>query len=449
MCVSTTYGSTLSCSAPITVSSSSITPAYCKAAINEQGRAAVMWTVEDHKEDCVEIALRTPDIGWIKVTFVKDSPDSQATLRRCRSSLAVDTSGSVFACWLMSAPTPKVQFCKISPQNAVFSETLSSQGGFEPFSAAVSNKGQLFVMNYYQDENCLKSNSSSTTPSKGFVEFNVPLDKVGKRPTRDLLELQVGLKVSKDSLCVPDDGLFISLNGQPAFLWGEWNKPLQSIWYDEGKWSATEVVCPFFNTLDLQVAFNQSLRGICWDQVDSSSGTSHLKARAVWWKNGVWSPIQELSTASEYGVNPRIAVDKKHMLIVWEAYDGRTVWGTLDDHESKIAAAYKDLESDQLVFLDPTHLNGANEMPLIESDHRGNFIVVWQNLMEERSAIYGAVFSTETLTWSSPVLLSPLGADCDLPSIALAGNGCSIIAWRLNDGLSTCVQVADLIINGG
>src|SRR5207253_10974357 len=81
--------------------------------------------------------------------------------------------------------------------------------------------------------------------------------------------------------------------------------------------------------------------------------------------------------------------------------------------------------------------------PQLTLDAAGDGVAVWRGLSSSRERIQ-AVRHPAHGAWSAPRLISPAGADADLPDLALdaAGNGAAI--WQSGNGGTWTVQAAGL-----
>ena len=148
-----------------------------------------------------------------------------------------------------------------------------------------------------------------------------------------------------------------------------------------------------------------------------------------------WAPAETLSGAGADALLPQVAVNPSgNAVAAWLSFDGRTnviqsttrsrdvAWSAVQD----ISPRSPDLGSPQLAL-----------------DAAGNAVAVWRGLSSSRERIQ-AVRHPARGAWSAPRLISPAGADADLPDIALdaAGNGAAI--WQSGNGGTWTVQAAGL-----
>lgn len=115
------------------------------------------------------------------------------------------------------------------------------------------------------------------------------------------------------------------------------------------------------------------------------------------------------------------------------------------DQQSMVQAMYKPLGQD---WQDPVFFSAKDAddwYPSVQSDQKGDFVVIWQRQKKRRNSIFGASFSTANGMWSQPQQLSPQGECCYWYAYAFGSPGKGYIAWTMSpNGYEEVVQVATL-----
>ncbi len=202
---------------------------------------------------------------------------------------------------------------------------------------------------------------------------------------------------------------------------------------------------------DLEVAINSKgdvcILGEVWDnsQENYEYGYS-IKALFAWVRSseGKWDEPAVISGFEDKIAQTQIAVDEVgNVMVVW----------CVHNEEKKLAtlyAAYKPVGQHWFAPMQITPSHETNCIPFLQVDASGRFLLVWQRVQKRTYlSVYGTTFSASTQQWSQPILLSPLGEDCFLYSVALNSKGNGIIAWvALQPQLrETSLRVANLSLD--
>lgn len=429
LCATTSvYGSTLICSQPINLSpTSSLTgsPMFgCPTlAINNRDEAAAMWVIEKDKHQRVQISRQNSDGTWSIDMFsswvkgIRENTRHNLGFEKFQSQLAIDDSGKIFACWWEDSDEPGLRRLERSIMDAHAQIWDLSISGAVVEAAAVWKHNDVFLLataEKYSQNDCplfsVKVNNQEARFSHlAQVSFNTEL---GVWPT---LKLAV----------IDEQRVF-------AVFWDAEHN-LRCSFYLDDNWTQQEFVCkPERVPLFLKPAFCKEHGGVCWYTL---RGYQYI-VEVVTYKNGVWSPIRQLSMNGEAARDPNIAVDDEgNILVVWESGKG--------DH-SRVAAALKLAAQDDFILLQPFDQEGSNERPLVAVDHKGNFLIVWEK--NDIGEIHGILLDSKQSRWSSSVCLSPKGNSCFLPAIIFGKNSIGIVAWQHATGRGVINEVAELRI---
>ena len=199
-----------------------------------------------------------------------------------------------------------------------------------------------------------------------------------------------------------------------------------------GSWNTPQALSPGGYSERPQVRVDSAGDAVA---VWSLNATGRRVQAAVRRAGAGWAPAETLSGAGADALEPQVALNPSgNAVAAWLSFDGRT-------YVVQSTTRSRDVPWSAVKDISPRSPDLGS--PRLALDAAGDAVAVWRGLSSSRERIQAVRHPTRG-AWSAPRLISPAGADADLPDIALdaAGNGAAI--WQSGNGGTWTVQAAGL-----
>ncbi|MBS0615013.1 MAG: hypothetical protein JSR58_00490 [Verrucomicrobia bacterium] len=398
---------------PVVLSNSEHPASHVQVGVNAKGEAVAVWIAEYGQEYAAEAAVKSARIPWTLGTKIS-AIEADIKAAHC----VIDAFGNMSASWLYDSGDAENIF--------QVAERTSSEKWSSPLDIAKEDKytvldqavftpqGTLAVIGYKQ---------FGDKPKKIVAGIKTP----GGKPEYTHL-------ASAKACCggFRHWHLAVSAHGSILALWERETKEghfiLEYAWKrGRQSWTTPESIPTLLNldydVLEILIDAQESIN-LVWQ--------AQGKVYAACTCHGVWSQPVEITEADEKGSKIKAAVDEQgNALIVWESKRNDKI---------NYRAVFKpagDAWSPRMELCQTTDLWQDVQ---ITTDHVGHFCLTWQ----ESKRIYGSLFSTKSLRWSTLTRLTPVDRMSKNYSVCFSAGGKGIMAWE--DEASRQVMASELIV---
>lgn len=226
-------------------------------------------------------------------------------------------------------------------------------------------------------------------------------------------------------------GATLALNncGQAIAAWAQINADNRELYvaqYDEGKWSAPQVIATIPPTIgNIGVVYNDAGDGVVtYTSFKNPSDTLY----AIAYENGQWQSPQIVSGNLADGTRVRIS-----KVVINQAGDQLLVWLHDGDGHKSIDAAYRkkgDATWSEKVTISQVAdgMVGSVDLPDVALNDRGEALAVWTTNFETIGVGLAAFANGQ---WSAPEYIE-VDQYTHIPCVALNNQGNAVVSWQAN-----------------
>jgi hypothetical protein len=201
-----------------------------------------------------------------------------------------------------------------------------------------------------------------------------------------------------------------------------------------GTWQTPrDLSAPGQNTANPQVGLDDRGDTIAvWDRFDGSNEIVQAAVRPA--ATGAWQTPQDLSSAGQNAIVPRLSVDGQG--------DAVAVWQRFDGTHAIVQAAARQADAGFGAAQDLSAAGQDAFQPDVALDRQGDAIAIWERSDGTNFIVQTATRTAADAAWQTPQAVSAAGQNAFEPQVAVDGQGDATAIWVRADGKNDIVQAA-------